>query len=70
MGKKKPAAKTAPPAPALAKEDLAIQVLCAQQHLPSARALLGYRGTRLRASVRVSEGYDREDPGERESLDL
>jgi flagellar biosynthesis/type III secretory pathway protein FliH len=32
MGKKKPAAKTAPPAPATANEDLTTQVLCVQQY--------------------------------------
>jgi hypothetical protein len=34
MGKKKPAAKTEPPASASATEDLAIQALCVQQHQP------------------------------------
>jgi hypothetical protein len=34
MGKKKPAAKTVPPAPTPAMEDLTTLVLCVQQHQP------------------------------------
>jgi hypothetical protein len=44
MGKKKPAAKTAPPAPTPATEDLATLVLCVQQHQPELYEAIMARG--------------------------
>jgi hypothetical protein len=44
MGKKKPGAKTAPPAPAPVREDLATLVLCVQQHQPELYEAIMARG--------------------------